>query len=119
MADHGDYLREILSPHSVLHSKNGSDSSSESNEFEHWAGNSCQACPRCLVVVRKEDGCDHMVCRCGTEFCFRCGGPYSETVGPPCVCSAMVSRDCAQLGFWLRFYRRLDNAKQENLQSIS
>merc|ERR1711988_21238 len=101
MADHGDYLREILLSYSSSDSESNSglDSSSEKNGFGHWAGNSCQACPRCLVVVRKEDGCDHMVCRCGTEFCFRCGGPYSETVGPPCVCSAMVDGQCTQLGF--------------------
>jgi len=131
MADHGDYLREILSSNSVSHSENDSDSNSTQLDesegdcdskrggFEQWAGSSCQACPRCLVVVRKEDGCDHVVCRCGTEFCFRCGGPYSETVGPPCVCSVMVRGGSAQLGFWLRFYDRLDGSEQVSPQSVS
>lgn len=128
MADHGEYLREILSSHSSTRSKSDSgsdstqldsevDSDSESTGFEHWAGSSCQACPRCLVVVRKEDGCDHMVCRCGTEFCFRCGGPYSESIGPPCVCSAMIDGECAQLGFWLRYYKRLGDDQQVEFQS--
>merc|ERR1712216_459441 len=104
VADHGDYLLEILSSHSAFHSESGfeSDSNSEGDRFEDWAGNSCQACPRCLVVVRKEDGCDHMVCRCGTEFCFRCGGPYCGNVGPPCVCSAIKDNCCTRLGFWLQ-----------------
>jgi hypothetical protein len=119
-ADHGDYLREILSSHSSFSSESGSDcSSSERDGFELWAGNSCQACPRCLVVVRKEDGCDHMVCRCGTEFCFRCGGPYCETVGPPCVCSAMAMKQIShsQLGFWLHFHGRLDRCEQVHSES--
>jgi len=131
MADHGEYLREILSSDSLSHSGNDSDSNStqldtsegdcdsQRGGFEHWAGSSCQACPRCLVVVRKETGCDHMVCRCGTEFCFKCGGPYSEAVGPPCVCSAMVKGGCTQLGFWLRFYHRLDGDKQVKLENES
>jgi hypothetical protein len=120
VADHSEYLQEILSSRSSFPSSSDCSSesgSSESNGFEHWAGNSCQACPRCLVVVRKEDGCDHMVCRCGTEFCFRCGGPYCETVGPPCVCSAMKDRRETQLGFWLHFHGRLDKCNQVHPES--
>jgi len=114
VADHGYYLRQILSS-----GKSSLDpESSESSGFENWAGASCQACPRCLVVVRKEDGCDHMVCRCGTEFCFRCGGPYCESLGPPCVCSAMVNRQCPQLGFWLQFHDRLNENKKVNPESL-
>jgi len=37
-------------------------------------------CPGCRAVVDKEDGCDHMICRCGCEFCYHCGGGY------PCQC---------------------------------
>ena len=27
-------------------------------------------------------GCDHMVCRCKYEFCYKCGGKY-----PDCECA--------------------------------
>jgi hypothetical protein len=55
--------------------------------------------------VRKESGCNHMVCRCGTDFCFGCGGPYDSNLGQPCVCSRGEKR--TQLGYWLRFYGKL------------
>lgn len=115
MADHGDHLRAILSSQSKSDHDSGSTqpgsesaSDSENSDFELWASNACQACPRCLVVVRKETGCDHMVCRCGTEFCFRCGGPYCDSIGPPCICNR--EQDLGQqLGSWLRFHGKLDD----------
>lgn len=108
MADHGDHLRAVLSSHSK-------SDDSESKGFELWAGNACQACPRCLVVVQKETGCNHMVCRCGAEFCFKCGGPW----GPPCLCTGRVQRISGasnvaadedhhgQLALWLRVNGRI------------
>ena len=35
-------------------------------------------CPSCLFWVEKNKGCDHMTCRCGYEFCFRCGAKYGQ-----------------------------------------
>ena len=32
-----------------------------------------KACPRCRAIVEKTEGCNHMVCRCTEEFCYRCG----------------------------------------------
>jgi hypothetical protein len=33
-------------------------------------------CPFCNNLVEKNQGCDHMKCRCGKDFCYRCGGVY-------------------------------------------
>ncbi|KAL6789377.1 hypothetical protein J3E68DRAFT_439522 [Trichoderma sp. SZMC 28012] len=30
-------------------------------------------CPRCGVVIGLRDGCNHMSCLCGAEFCYICG----------------------------------------------
>ncbi|KAJ5473340.1 hypothetical protein N7475_002906 [Penicillium sp. IBT 31633x] len=35
--------------------------------------NNWQRCSSCLYVVEKVDGCNHMVCRCGNQFCYLCG----------------------------------------------
>ena len=32
-----------------------------------------QACPQCQCDIEKRDGCNHMTCRCGHEFCWVCG----------------------------------------------
>jgi hypothetical protein len=29
-------------------------------------------CPNCKQGVTKQDGCDHLMCRCGKEWCFIC-----------------------------------------------
>jgi len=33
-------------------------------------------CPGCKKWVEKTAGCDHIRCRCGFEFCYKCGGIY-------------------------------------------
>nr|XP_009783099.1 PREDICTED: protein ariadne-1-like [Nicotiana sylvestris] len=35
-------------------------------------------CPSCKSLVEKVDGCKHMTCRCKMEFCYKCGGTWSE-----------------------------------------
>ena len=35
-------------------------------------------CTQCKFIVVKNDGCDHMTCRCGYEFCYVCGGKYQR-----------------------------------------
>ncbi|KAF9081554.1 hypothetical protein BGX23_000743 [Mortierella sp. AD031] len=32
-----------------------------------------KSCPSCNHMIEKESGCNHMTCRCGTEFCYTCG----------------------------------------------
>ena len=35
-----------------------------------------KACPSCAHIVSKLEGCNHIRCRCGTEFCYGCGQFY-------------------------------------------
>ena len=41
-------------------------------------GQHFKQCPQCKFWVEKTMGCDHMRCRCGGEFCYKCGGPYGN-----------------------------------------
>lgn len=38
-------------------------------------------CPQCRLYVEKNQGCNHIQCRCGNHFCYQCQGPY-----PNCYC---------------------------------
>ncbi|KAA0053550.1 E3 ubiquitin-protein ligase RNF144B-like protein [Cucumis melo var. makuwa] len=33
-------------------------------------------CPHCKIYVEKTVGCVHILCRCGSEFCYSCGGKW-------------------------------------------
>eukprot|EP00359_Climacostomum_virens_P010151 CAMPEP_0204913564 /NCGR_PEP_ID=MMETSP1397-20131031/11378_1 /ASSEMBLY_ACC=CAM_ASM_000891 /TAXON_ID=49980 /ORGANISM="Climacostomum Climacostomum virens, Strain Stock W-24" /LENGTH=103 /DNA_ID=CAMNT_0052084807 /DNA_START=183 /DNA_END=490 /DNA_ORIENTATION=- len=35
-------------------------------------------CPLCEYWVEKSEGCDHVKCKCGCEFCYRCGGLHNR-----------------------------------------
>lgn len=35
-------------------------------------------CPTCLNMVERSEGCNHMDCVCGVEFCYRCGKLFDE-----------------------------------------
>ncbi|CAO2210140.1 unnamed protein product [Urochloa humidicola] len=39
-------------------------------------GNKWTRCPRCKFIVERHDGCAHMTCRCGFQFCYACGEPW-------------------------------------------
>ncbi|KDQ60169.1 hypothetical protein JAAARDRAFT_597882 [Jaapia argillacea MUCL 33604] len=46
-------------------------------------------CPSCTVIVELTQGCNHITCRCGGHFCFKCGSPWDQqtkqcTRQPPC-----------------------------------
>ncbi|KAI0084695.1 hypothetical protein BDY19DRAFT_969625 [Irpex rosettiformis] len=38
---------------------------------QHW-----RRCPQCQIIVELEHGCNHITCRCGTHFCFKCGAKW-------------------------------------------
>lgn len=35
-------------------------------------------CPGCQTPVQKSEGCNHMTCRCGVQFCYHCGESYQR-----------------------------------------
>lgn len=48
-------------------------------------------CPTCGQMIGRSEGCDHMRCRCGCDFCYKCGKPFmsevrssSSTIGDTC-----------------------------------
>ncbi|KAJ4490740.1 hypothetical protein J3R30DRAFT_129869 [Lentinula aciculospora] len=44
--------------------------------------NDWQSCPGCKAIVELTEGCNHMVCRCRSEFCYGCGLEWNTI----CVC---------------------------------
>eukprot|EP00475_Leptophrys_vorax_P044990 TRINITY_DN9212_c0_g1_i1.p1 TRINITY_DN9212_c0_g1~~TRINITY_DN9212_c0_g1_i1.p1 ORF type:complete len:311 (+),score=63.09 TRINITY_DN9212_c0_g1_i1:223-1155(+) len=45
--------------------------------FDSWAKQQfMKRCPACSKFIIKLDGCNHMTCSCGYEFCWICGGIY-------------------------------------------
>ncbi|KAI6679800.1 hypothetical protein NL676_033681 [Syzygium grande] len=41
---------------------------------KHW-----RRCPKCRFFVQKISGCAFVKCRCGVEFCYRCGAQAKES----------------------------------------
>ncbi|OIW26173.1 hypothetical protein CONLIGDRAFT_684697 [Coniochaeta ligniaria NRRL 30616] len=41
-----------------------------------------QFCARCNAVVERIDGCNHITCRCGYQFCYMCGTRWKECSCP-------------------------------------
>jgi hypothetical protein len=64
----------------------------EDRSFLRHAGRSgLQRCPKCRFWVEKSEGCNAVLCRCGTTFCWRCGGDVNSDSGCACM------RDVASL----------------------
>ncbi|KAF3925858.1 hypothetical protein ABW20_dc0103769 [Dactylellina cionopaga] len=53
-------------------------------------GKKWSKCPRCSNMVERNTGCNSMMCRCGMNFCYKCGRQMS-------TCSS--SGGCAQINF--------------------
>ncbi|RCV31345.1 hypothetical protein SETIT_6G169400v2 [Setaria italica] len=47
--------------------------------LEMAKGRRWKRCPKCEYFVEKRDGCLHITCRCGFEFCYGCGGTWGIT----------------------------------------
>ncbi|CAK84222.1 unnamed protein product (macronuclear) [Paramecium tetraurelia] len=46
--------------------------------FQFVKGAKYKQCPQCKFWVEKNEGCDHMTCRCQFQFCYVCGGVYGN-----------------------------------------
>ncbi|XP_047309969.1 E3 ubiquitin-protein ligase RSL1-like [Impatiens glandulifera] len=45
------------------------------------AKNKWRRCPNCRFYVEKKEGCLHITCRCGFQFCYACGANWSTNHG--------------------------------------
>ena len=45
--------------------------------FDEWVAQNGKRCPDCRSVVEKNGGCNHITCRCGAHFCWRCERTFS------------------------------------------
>ncbi|KAJ0114525.1 hypothetical protein J7T55_004768 [Diaporthe amygdali] len=48
----------------------------EDEQSEKLIKVSTKACPKCAKRIEKNEGCMHMTCHCGHEFCWECTGPW-------------------------------------------
>lgn len=48
---------------------------------QRFQGEGAVLCFNCGAILNRNDGCDHMTCRCGYEFCYICGRPGSQDTG--------------------------------------
>ncbi|KAG2558383.1 hypothetical protein PVAP13_8NG110704 [Panicum virgatum] len=46
--------------------------------LEMAKGEKWKRCPQCKYFVEKHNGCVHMTCRCGFQFCYACGEPWGQ-----------------------------------------
>lgn len=61
----------------------------EDKQFlKYVKGAQYKQCPSCKFWVSKNQGCDHMTCRCGYEFCYQCGAKYGT-----CECQSNYDDD--------------------------
>lgn len=46
--------------------------------LQYARGSKFKQCPHCDFWVERTLGCDHMKCRCGKDFCYKCGGIHGD-----------------------------------------
>lgn len=102
---HAQYMYEKLRTENCSLRLQSVLKSAVDKEDESWVFKECQACPRCFILARREDGCNHLVCRCGCHFCWMCGGESSWEASS-CCCEEFKLHHRprrAYLAAWLSF----------------
>ena len=56
-------------------------SKKDDKKTQAWLRNKTKQCPNCHESVEKSEGCNHVHCRCGANWCYLCTGPF-----PNCHC---------------------------------
>ena len=59
-------------------SRDQKNPSKQDRLFNEWADEHGKRCPECRSVIEKTGGCNHMTCRCGAHFCWKCGKTFSS-----------------------------------------
>ncbi|KAI0161069.1 hypothetical protein GGR52DRAFT_576477 [Hypoxylon sp. FL1284] len=71
------------------------------NEYAHEQG--WVRCPLCKVMIQKTEGCNHLVCECGQNFCYLCGEVLDvEDEGLPHHCADVPAEQPERGRPWLR-----------------
>ncbi|TNV80165.1 hypothetical protein FGO68_gene10166 [Halteria grandinella] len=66
-------------------------------------------CPFCKIPVEKISGCDHIKCKCGKEFCYKCGGVYKQ-----CQC---YKNQQDRINNLVRAYRETQNQQAQPVEA--
>jgi hypothetical protein len=83
IADNNRVSELVQDEHNTL--SVGSDVDAQLEELMEREGWQC--CPRCGNGVERTQGCRHIVCICGGEFCYQCGDVWSPgMLGCPRQC---------------------------------
>ncbi|XP_019433132.1 PREDICTED: uncharacterized protein DDB_G0292642-like [Lupinus angustifolius] len=56
--------------------KNKGENYLDAKFLESAKANKWRKCPNCSFYVQRTSGCEHMTCRCGCNFCYRCGAKW-------------------------------------------
>ena len=68
-------------PHEGMTCKERRDqkiSSEQERLFNEWVDGHGKRCPKCQSVIEKNDGCNRITCRCGANFCWKCGQGFES-----------------------------------------
>ena len=80
--DHQETCEEFA----TIAAAEGGDEAANEELMRQWRAQShSKPCPGCNNLVERSTGCNHMTCRCGQLFCYRCGEIMYGAVSP-CGC---------------------------------
>ena len=52
--------------------------------YKFAIGSKYKQCPYCKFWVEKNEGCNHIACRCGNHFCYNCGEKMQDIMNHIC-----------------------------------